>query len=212
MESHSRFENALLSHRNFKDQVRTWWTDGEFQGWEGYKFMQKLKETKKKVSIWNKEVFGDMGVRFKELSNKIKQLDGIEAGGLLSEVLNQERKDFRCELETLSFRNFQIQSQKAKVKWLKKEDQNSKFFHSLLDNRRNIALIDKVELEDGSVVTDEKQIEQEILKFYGNLFRKSDVDGGSFDDVGRGLNGLEWCPIQSVDAAELEKPVVEGGD
>ncbi|XP_073311016.1 uncharacterized protein [Primulina huaijiensis] len=189
-----RFKNVWLSHQNFRDLVRVWWNDGMNQGWEGYKFMKKLKKLKGDISSWNREVFGNVGVRYADLSYRINYLDELEAEGRWSERLNSERRDAKCELENLSFKRFQLESQKAKVRWLTERDHNSKFFHSLLTNRRSKSIIDKVELEDGSLVTKEEQTEEDIVKYFTNLYRKYEGEGGG--GVLMGWNGALWIRVQ----------------
>ena len=60
-----RFENMWLQHHSFLDQVKTWWEECPVTGWEGFKFMKKLKYIKEKIRTWNKEVFGDIRVKKK---------------------------------------------------------------------------------------------------------------------------------------------------
>lgn len=56
-------------------------------------------------------------------------------------------------------------SQKAKIRWLREGEQNSKFFHAMLNHRRCRETINKLELEDGSVVTEMRKIVEEIIGF-----------------------------------------------
>lgn len=60
-------------------------------------------------------------------------------------------------LELMRRRN-QINNQKAKVKWLSERDQNTKFFHSLLNYHRSKSSIDKLELMDGSITSDSDEM------------------------------------------------------
>lgn len=70
-----RFENAWLKHHRFKSVVSYLWNNPDVQGWEGYKFMRKLKDVKRELLIWNKQDFGNVIMRLTKLENKIRQLD-----------------------------------------------------------------------------------------------------------------------------------------
>ncbi|XP_075497891.1 uncharacterized protein LOC142535418 [Primulina tabacum] len=157
-----RFENVWLTHNNFKESLEDWWGSGNTQGWEGYKFMMKLKETKNRVLLWNKEVFGNVDYKISELRNKISRLDEREAEGMWSEQLNETRRE----------------------------------------SRSNKATIDKIELEDGSLTSDELKIENEIIGYYNKLYKKSGGDGS-------GLDGVEWRPVTLMKAEQLERPFSE---
>ena len=72
-----RFENMW----SFADDFAKWWKDVTPTGWEGYKFMTKLKIIKQKVKKWNAEVFGDLRLQKTSLIRKIKDLDVLESSG-----------------------------------------------------------------------------------------------------------------------------------
>ncbi|KAL6346450.1 hypothetical protein AAG906_033246 [Vitis piasezkii] len=48
-----RFENMWLLHPEFKEKFRDWWQECTVEGWEGHKFMRKLKIIKSKLKEWN---------------------------------------------------------------------------------------------------------------------------------------------------------------
>lgn len=91
-----------------------------------------------------------------------------------------------------------MDSQKARVRWLREEDQNSRFFHALLNHRKSRSLMVKLELEDGSVVSGEGQIEDAVVEYFAQLYKKSEHVGGTID-------GVDWGPIGINEANGLEK-------
>ncbi|XP_073066025.1 uncharacterized protein [Primulina eburnea] len=137
-----------------------------------------------------------------KLQNRVSGLDAREAEGDWTDQLNEQRREARCELEIMTIRKQQMVGQKAKVKWMKDGNQNSKFFYSILKNRRNRAFIEKIELEDGSLITDDAQIQNEIITFFERLYKKSEGDGS-------GIEGLDWMPLSRSEAAQLEVPFAE---
>lgn len=140
--------------------------------------MRNLKILKVEVLTWNKQVFGNLDDKYKELEIRLNKLDERESWGSWYVDLSHERRIVKCEMEELIFRRLQMDCQKAKVKWLREGDHNSKIFHSLLNQRRSRSVINKLELEleleDGSLVSDEGQIEEEIIGYFSELYRKSE--------------------------------------
>ncbi|RVX18307.1 LINE-1 reverse transcriptase-like [Vitis vinifera] len=47
-----------LKVEGFQDMVRTWWQEIDIRGSASYRLAFKMKEIKKKLKVWNKEVFG----------------------------------------------------------------------------------------------------------------------------------------------------------
>ena len=74
-----RFENIWLEHKFFGREFVKWWKEKEEVGWEGYKFLSKLRNVKGRVKQWNQEVFGDLRLKEATLTRRLKELDKTEA-------------------------------------------------------------------------------------------------------------------------------------
>lgn len=59
--------------------------------------------------------------------------------------------------------------QKIRIKWIQKEDLNTTYFHSVLEEKRARTRIEALVNEEGEVVTDQEQVTQMILNFYKSL-------------------------------------------
>ena len=60
--------------------------------------------------------------------------------------------------------------QKAKVKWVKERDCNSKFFHKVANGRINRKFIKVLENERGIVLNNPESITEEILLYFEKLY------------------------------------------
>ena len=52
-----------------------WWRNVKLNGWEGFRFMEKLKVVKWNLIRWNKESFGDTRLVKEEVKMKIGLFD-----------------------------------------------------------------------------------------------------------------------------------------
>ncbi|KAJ9700981.1 hypothetical protein PVL29_006352 [Vitis rotundifolia] len=131
-----RFENMWLQHTKFKENFRDWWSGFQGNGWEGHKFMRRLEYVKAKLKEWNKFSFGELKEKKKSILNDLANFDGIEQEGGLNPDLLSQRASRKGELEELILREEIHWRQKAKVKWVKEGDCNSKFYHKVANGRR----------------------------------------------------------------------------
>lgn len=99
-----KFENMWLENRAFKAFFKEWWENARVHGWEGFKFMRRLRGVKENLKIWKREVFGDTGEMKAELVQEIGDLDVKEAGEGLSQTLRYRRSMLRMKLEEIIFR------------------------------------------------------------------------------------------------------------
>ena len=60
--------------------------------------------------------------------------------------------------------------QKARVKWVKEGDCNSRFFHKVANGRRNRKFIKALENERGLVLNNSESITEEILLYFEKLY------------------------------------------
>ena len=59
--------------------------------------------------------------------------------------------------------------QRARIKWIKEGDSNSKFFHRV-DNGRRKKNIKSLVLEEGEALSNIDEISGEMLNFFGKLY------------------------------------------
>ena len=132
--------------------------------------MGKLQFVKAKLKEWNKVCFGELNERKKSILNEIANFDVIEqVGGLTSKLLVQ-RVLRKGELEKLILREEIHWRQKVRVKWVKKGDRNSKFFHKVVNGRRDRKFIKVLENERGLVLNNSESITEEILLYFEKLY------------------------------------------
>ncbi|KAM2348663.1 hypothetical protein ACFX1X_012268 [Malus domestica] len=197
-----RFENMWLQDPEFRNKFKDWWQSEQVEGWEGYKFMIKLKAMKQKVQSWSKESFGEIEKVLKEVETNIEELDRRE--GL--EGLDFEARSKREELQTLvgdlAFKEEVKWRQRSKVEWAKEGDGNTKFFHRVANGRRKRNYIERLESVGGGIIEDAKEIEEHIVNFFRSLF-------SSNDEACWGLEGINWAPISALQASWLERPFEE---
>lgn len=63
--------------------------------------------------------------------------------------------------------------QRTKINWLRIGDDNNAFFHAYLKARGSVKSIQFLQKDDGTVLTDQKNIEDEFLPFYRNPMGKA---------------------------------------
>nr|XP_016483106.1 PREDICTED: uncharacterized protein LOC107803833 [Nicotiana tabacum] len=70
-----RFENMWLKVPGFGHNVKEWWTSYGVSGSHSYRLSKKLKLLKGDILRWNKEVFGRVEVKIRELMHELGDLD-----------------------------------------------------------------------------------------------------------------------------------------
>ncbi|PON49927.1 hypothetical protein TorRG33x02_315920, partial [Trema orientale] len=91
-------------HNNFSKEFGRWWNETTTTGWEGYKFLNKLRLVKDKLKKWNMKVFGDMRMVKQSLLTRIGELDTVEGSRRWNDQLKQERVSIKNRLEEVLFK------------------------------------------------------------------------------------------------------------
>ena len=164
-----KFENMWLKVPDFVARVRGWWSSYTFTGTPSFVLAQKLKALKGDLKVWNKEVFGDVGLKRQQLECELQALDEKESLSSLSSDERRMREDCRAELENVAHLEETSWRQKSRVLWLKEGDNNTKFFHKLANSHRRSNYMKKVEL-DGVVYEEETEVREKVVHFYESLY------------------------------------------
>lgn len=114
-----RFENMWLLHPVFKESFRSWWQECQVGGWEGYRFMRKLKLAKSKLKEWNKVCFGDFKKRKNSILSDIFRIDLIEQERNLNHDLLFVRTLRKWDLDEILLKEEVHWRQKSRVNWIK---------------------------------------------------------------------------------------------
>jgi hypothetical protein len=126
------WKNIEGYHMFVKDQ----WRELKVEGWGMYVLKEKLKLIKEKLKGWHKEHTQNLEGKIKEVKTELKRLElKEEAEDLTDEEINTKREKSAL-LHSLSNMECSIQWQKARVKWLKEGDANTKYFHGCINKRR----------------------------------------------------------------------------
>ncbi|GKB44044.1 RNA-directed DNA polymerase, eukaryota, reverse transcriptase zinc-binding domain protein [Tanacetum coccineum] len=134
---------------------------------------EKLRNLKPKIRLWHNLLWNNDISRKQDAIKFLKILeDKIDAGNA-----STEDRDTRINIiqEIEKFDNLEAMDsiQKAHIKWDVEGDENSKYFHSLIKQKRRSNSINGI-MHEGLWVTDPQQIKESFLNFFKQKFQAND--------------------------------------
>ncbi|KAL8547280.1 hypothetical protein ACS0TY_006850 [Phlomoides rotata] len=130
-----KFFNQWIQHQEYRTLIEKVWAESSVSGWAGFVIKEKLKILKSELKGWSKVVFGELERKIEEKKTEIERLDIMDdALGLEPEEEEQRRNLMNDLMKETNWREKQL-FQKARVKWIKEGDANSKFFHNWVKKR-----------------------------------------------------------------------------
>ncbi|XP_026428560.1 uncharacterized protein LOC113324453 [Papaver somniferum] len=159
----------------------------------------EVKEFCKILRDWNWNVFGNINVHVKEAEAKVQEA-----------MLNSNNNPFDEEaLDNLVAAQNLHSSKEAQLytflkhesrnKWIKEGAANTGFLHAKLKIRQSKNSISELEDQDGNIISDQKQISEELIKYFEQKFKYKEVE-----DVEHMLNVIPEV-ITSDDQEMIEK-------
>lgn len=79
----------------------------------------------------------------------------------------------------------QLLNQRAKINWIRLGDGNNVYFHDSLKSKYKLTQINSLVNAEGTLLTTQQEIEEEILQFYGKLVGTAN----------HRLNGINIIPV-----------------
>ncbi|KAJ9536013.1 hypothetical protein OSB04_un000819 [Centaurea solstitialis] len=161
-----KFDNFLVENPRFGQIVKDGWSmhvDGNFM----FRVTSKLKRLKKLLANL-RNTYGDLSIRVKKAK---QELDVIQ----LACDLDPCNMVLRDDLIALRLAYVQARSdeeiaamQRAKVKWLKEGDSNTRYFHSVIKEKRNSQQIHSICNSQGMYVYDDA-VPTAFLDYFKNI-------------------------------------------
>ncbi|GKB86411.1 RNA-directed DNA polymerase, eukaryota, reverse transcriptase zinc-binding domain protein [Tanacetum coccineum] len=110
-----------------------------------------------------------------DLINKLKEFDEATIRGSGNIVVDSQRSTWLENLRNIELKENLDISQKAKVKWGIEADENSKFFHAIVNQKRRALSIHGIKHE-GHWLSDPHTIKDTFHSFFESKFKNVDVD------------------------------------
>ena len=133
-----RILDCWMLDKSFKDTVSKCWTSSQIAGWGGYALKEKIKSLKQALKKWNKDHFGDTFKRVKRFEEELNKLEEETSHRQLTTHEGMHLKHLQEALWTAAQTHESLLRQKARVRWLKQGDCNSRYFHLMMNaTRRN---------------------------------------------------------------------------
>jgi hypothetical protein len=157
-----KFENMWSKVAGFRDKIQGWWSSYSFSDPPSLVLARKLKALKEDLKIWNKEVFGDVGLKKKCVMDDILKLDEKEFRGGLSDEKHLQRDHLKADWDRLAHLNEVSWRQKSRILWLREGDNNTKFFHKMANSNKRRNRVQVIEV-DGISYDEEADIREQMV-------------------------------------------------
>ncbi|XP_019234473.1 PREDICTED: uncharacterized protein LOC109214949 [Nicotiana attenuata] len=131
-----------------------------FNVWAEYPSFIPLLE-----GVWKEQYDHDP---MKNISQKLKILRSLLKQLNNNKLANEEKQALE-NLEKWSLIEESILQQKARATWLRLGDANSKYFSAVVKEKRQRKVITELQDSFGNKITDQQQIQAEIISFYKAL-------------------------------------------
>ncbi|GJT98496.1 putative RNA-directed DNA polymerase, eukaryota, reverse transcriptase zinc-binding domain protein [Tanacetum coccineum] len=131
-----RFYNSWLAYSDFANLVSTSWAFPS-TSLQAVGFKVKLQRLKNNIKKWHLKVIQTENALCQELRNKIDYLDKKAESSPLSPSEVESRISSIKLLADFEHRKVKDLKQKAKIHWASKGDENTQFFHGVINGRRN---------------------------------------------------------------------------
>ncbi|GKB12941.1 RNA-directed DNA polymerase, eukaryota [Tanacetum coccineum] len=163
------------------------------------RFKKKLQHLKKEIRSWVMERKKQNMGNIYDIKSKLHELDvTIDQGGANADIL-ASRLNLMKNLHDIKASEARDYRQKAKIRWAVEGDENSKFFHGIVNKKRSSLSIRGI-LVDGEWVSDPVRVKEEFRLHFAKRFEEPAVNRSkiSFQFPTR---------LNSDQALDLERPV-----
>ena len=192
--------------------VHDCWSQLHLGGWGGHVLKEKIKRLKVRMRSWNTEQFGDTFKKVQNLQFELNKLETDIADRQLTDQENMQRKQLQQDLWAAAQSYESLVRQKARSKWIREGDCNSRYFHLVINYNRRHNAVNGLTI-DGSWVDEPARVKEEIYRFFQQRFQdphqcRPQLNGISFNTVGQQERQLL---VESFKEDEIRRAVWDCG-
>ncbi|XP_042942883.1 uncharacterized protein LOC122277065 [Carya illinoinensis] len=129
---------------------------------------KNLQHCQQKLTQWSKQKFGYSKKRIQDQLAHLSYLQDRNSGHLIDEIKKVQR-----EVGVILDSDNMRWKQRAKQRWLREGDRNTKFFHQAASQRRKTNMVKKLVDSNDQPVTSSKGISEMFQSYFTDLFTSS---------------------------------------
>nr|GEX74333.1 RNA-directed DNA polymerase, eukaryota, reverse transcriptase zinc-binding domain protein [Tanacetum cinerariifolium] len=160
------------------------------------RMMKKLKYLKEKIRMWNKLNKEKSHKSKRSLLEELADCDAIIDKGLRENNVVNIRTEVVNLLQEVEKKNSLEAAQKAKIKWAIEGDENSKYYHGVINKKRNQLSIRRI-LVEGTWIDSSSLVKSEFMSHFKNQFEQPNSNRLH-------MNMLFWNILIYVQVVDLE--------
>ncbi|GJW26520.1 RNA-directed DNA polymerase, eukaryota [Tanacetum coccineum] len=172
-----RFYHAWFKYEGFDQMVNQTWRSFSHSDRNGMvHFKKKLFDLKIVIRQWVKSKRAQLCNTKQALEGELHEVDEDLDHGTVNEELLVRRKDIIRQLHDIKTKGDAELIQKSKIRWAIEGDENTKFFHGIINKKRSHLAIRGV-LIDGVWQIDPKVVKEAFQKHFEDHFNKVTSSG-----------------------------------
>ncbi|XP_058760697.1 uncharacterized protein LOC131634030 [Vicia villosa] len=168
-----KFNNMWFKHEEFDNFMKEEWKKIEFKGRGDYCLVEKLKILKNQISWWNKTVYGWIDLKIDKDGKEMHSLDNVFAhfaSNIPEEVVLERIKVVEDFWDNINKREGLLRLKSGQL-WLSKGDDNTRYFHNSLKERRRRNSICSNDTSAGRMEGVD-EIKEFTFKHFENFFKE----------------------------------------
>ncbi|GJZ15606.1 RNA-directed DNA polymerase, eukaryota [Tanacetum coccineum] len=167
-----RFYHSWFKWDGFDDMVEhTWNSFSHSDNNSLIRFKKKLQDLKIIIRRWVKDKKSQQYDVIKSIKEDLIVIDKIFDSGNVSDEMLFNRMELTRQLQDIKQMDVRDNMQKSKIKWAIKGDENSKYFHGIINKKRTQLSIRGV-FVDGNWTTDPKEVKEVFKDHFANRFKQ----------------------------------------
>ncbi|KAJ9561655.1 hypothetical protein OSB04_006815 [Centaurea solstitialis] len=166
-----KFDNFLVDNARFSQIVKDGWNShvsGNFM----FRVTSRLKLLKKPLANL-RNTYGDLSLRVKKAKNELDVIQLACDMDPCNMALRDDLMALRVAYTQARYDEETAALQRAKVKWLKEGDSNTRFFHSVISEKRHSQQIHSICNSTGSYVYDD-DVPMAFLDYFKSIIGTTD--------------------------------------
>ncbi|GJQ95193.1 RNA-directed DNA polymerase, eukaryota, reverse transcriptase zinc-binding domain protein [Tanacetum coccineum] len=167
-----RFFHFWFEIEGFDKFVETTWNDIHVQEPDAMrKLLKKIKYLKEQIRVWIQVKNDSSRIHKKSLKEELVVIDALlDNGDGTSEILNKYSSVLNSIQELDKLESMEV-AQKTKIRWAIEGDENSKYYHGILNKKRSQLAIRGI-LAEGIWIEDPNSLKSEFLSHFKNRFEQ----------------------------------------